>query len=66
MESSNTSDKNTLLEEEEEGEEIDMSYEEFLIYSARLGEFDDVKECIDEQIDLNTADSSGNTALRNF
>ncbi len=27
----------------EEGEEIDMSYEEFLIYSARIGEFEDVK-----------------------
>ncbi len=26
----------------EEGEEIDMSYEEFLIYSARIGEIDDV------------------------
>jgi len=64
MESSNTSDKNTLMEEE--GEEIDMSYEEFLIYSARLGEFDDVKECIDEKVDLNTADPSGNTALRNL
>jgi hypothetical protein len=28
------------------GEEIDMTYEEFLIYSARLGEIEDVKECI--------------------
>jgi hypothetical protein len=27
----------------EEGEEIDMSYEEFLIYSSRIGELDDVK-----------------------
>ncbi len=26
----------------EEGEEIDMSYEEFLIYSARIGEIYDV------------------------
>lgn len=48
----------------EEGEEIDMSYEEFLIYSARLGEIEDVKFCIDEKVDLETTDPSGNTALR--
>lgn len=33
-----------------------MTYEEFLIYSARIGEFDDVKFCIDEKVDLNTCD----------
>ena len=27
----------------DEGEEIDMSYEEFLIYSARIGEIEDVQ-----------------------
>ena len=43
-----------------------MSYEEFLIYSARLGELDDVKFCVDEKVDLNTQDLSGNTALRNL
>ena len=53
-----------LTVEEDVGEEIDMSYEEFLIYSARLGEFDDVKFCIDEKVDLATSDESGNTALR--
>lgn len=41
-----------------------MTYEEFLIYSARIGEFDDVKFCIDEKVDLNTIDKNGNTALR--
>lgn len=41
-----------------------MTYEEFLIYSARLGEFDDVKFCIDEKVDLDSKDESGNTALR--
>ena len=42
-----------------------MSYEEFLIYSARLGELEDVIFCIKEQVDVNqTVDSSGNTALR--
>ena len=42
-----------------------MTYEELLIYSARLGEFNDVKLCIEEKIDLNeTRDASGNTALR--
>ena len=41
-----------------------MSYEEFLIYSARLGELEDVKECIEEKVDLETTDPSGNTALR--
>jgi hypothetical protein len=41
-----------------------MSYEEFLIYSARLGEVEDVKECIAEKVDLATTDPSGNTALR--
>ena len=48
----------------EEGEEIDMSYEEYLIYSARIGEFDDVKEMLDEKTDVNTKDkNTGNTAL---
>ena len=42
-----------------------MSYEEFLIYSARLGEIEDVRFCIEEKVDLNTTvDLSGNTALR--
>ncbi len=41
-----------------------MSYEEFLIYSARLGEFEDVKFCIDEKVDPNTQGQAGNTALR--
>jgi hypothetical protein len=41
-----------------------MSYEEFLVYSARLGEFDDVKFCIEEKVDPNTKDESGNSALR--
>ena len=48
----------------EVGEEIDMSYEEFLIYSARVGEIEDVKQMVDEKVDLETADQSGNTALR--
>ena len=52
--------------QQEEEEEIDMSYEEFLIFSARLGEIEDVKAMIDEKVDINmTADPSGNTALRN-
>ena len=33
-----------------------MTYEDFLIYSARLGESDDVKFCIDEKVDLSTKD----------
>lgn len=51
---------------EQEGGEIDMTYEEFLIYSARLGEIEDVKECIIEKVDLSTVDQSGNTALRMY
>ena len=48
----------------EEGEEIDMSYEEFLIYSARIGEIDDVKQMLEEETDVNTADkATGNSAL---
>lgn len=48
----------------EEGEEIDMSYEEFLIYSARIGEFDDVKQMLEEETDVNTKDNAtGNAAL---
>ena len=43
-----------------------MTYEEFLIYSSRIGEIDDVKFCIDEKVDLSTCDKSGNTALRNY
>lgn len=43
-----------------------MTYEEFLVYSARIGEFEDVKFCVDEKVDLNTCDESGNTALRKY
>lgn len=42
-----------------------MTYEEFLVYSARIGEFEDVKFCIEEKVDPNTQDQSGNSALRN-
>jgi len=53
------------MESHEEGEDIDMSYEEFLIYSARLGELEDVLAMIEEKVELNTTtDESGNTALR--
>ena len=48
----------------EEGEEIDMSYEEFLIYSARVGEIEDVKQMLDEDTPVDSVDGSGNTALR--
>jgi len=34
-----------------------MTYEEFLVYSARTGELDDVKFCVDEKVDLDTADA---------
>lgn len=50
---------------EEEDEEVEMTYEELLIYAARFGEIEDVQFCIDEKVDLNTTtDKSGNTALR--
>ena len=44
-------------------EEVEMTYEEFLIYSARIGELEDVQFCITEKVDLNTIDKSGNSAL---
>jgi hypothetical protein len=37
---------------EGEGEEGEMTYEEFLVHSARYGEIEDVKFCIDEKVDL--------------
>ncbi len=40
--------------ENDVGQDVEMTYEEFIIYSARLGEFDDVKFCIDEKVDPNT------------
>lgn len=43
---------------------MEMSYEDFLIYSARIGEFEDVKLSIEDKVDPNYADESGNTALR--
>ena len=51
------------INQEKESEDVEMTYEEFLVYSARIGEFNDVKFCIDEKVDLNTRDESGNTAL---
>jgi ankyrin repeat protein len=41
-----------------------MTYEDFLVYSARIGEYEDVKFCIEEKIDLETKEETGgNTAL---
>jgi hypothetical protein len=65
----NTSTNQINIEEtkhdaQNEGEEVEMTYEEFLVYSARIGELDDVKFCIDEKVELSTVDDSGNTALR--
>ena len=41
-----------------------MSYEEFLIYSARLGDIEGIEECIAEGTKLGSTDDQGNTALR--
>jgi hypothetical protein len=43
---------------------VEMSFEEFLIYSARIGELDDVRLSIDDKVDPNTTDKSGTGALR--
>ena len=49
----------------DEGEEIDMSYEEFLIYSARMGEIEDVLQMLGEGVEVDTADpQTGNCAIR--
>ena len=49
----------------DEGEEIDMSYEEFLVYSARVGEIEDVLQMLGEGVLVDTADPvTGNTAIR--
>ena len=53
------------IQQLDEGEEVEMTYEELLIYSARYGEIEDVQFCIDEKVELNTnTDQSQNTALR--
>ena len=49
---------------QDEGEEVEMTYEEFLIYSARSGDIEDIKECITEKVALDSKDPKGNTALR--
>lgn len=49
---------------QEEEEEVEMSFEDFLVYSARIGEFDDVKLSLDDKVDPNYQDASGNSALR--
>ena len=57
MESTKTAkeeEKQTQQPVQDEEEEVEMTYEEFLVYSARLGEFEDVKFCIDEKVDLAT------------
>ncbi|CDW91416.1 ankyrin repeat domain-containing protein [Stylonychia lemnae] len=63
MESSVENQQKIELNEGNEEEEVEMSYEDYLVYSARLGEFDDVKMSIEEKVDPNYADESGNTAL---
>ena len=40
----------------DQGEDEEMSYEQFLVYSARIGEIDDVKEMMevtDPPVDVN-------------
>ena len=42
-----------------------MSYEEFLVYSARVGELEDVLQMLGEGVQVDTADPlTGNTAIR--
>ena len=61
-------DSQELFEDEENKSnadgEVEMTYDEYLIYSARLGDLEGIKECLDESIALNGVDSQGNTALR--
>jgi hypothetical protein len=42
-----------------------MSYEEFLIYSARVGDLEDVLQMLGEGVEVDTADpQTGNCAIR--
>jgi hypothetical protein len=44
-----------------------MSYEEFLIYSARVGELEDVLQMLREAVEVDTADPlTGNCAIRKY
>lgn len=59
---------NSKTEEKEEGSGDEMSYEQFLVYSARCGELEDVKEMLAVQnprVNINYCDNtmSMNTAL---
>lgn len=60
-----TIDKMLTTEKEASDEETEMTYEQYLLYAARVGDVDGVNECIvDEKISPNTVEeSSGNTAL---
>jgi len=41
-----------------------MTYGEYLIYSARMGDIEGVKECLSEDVPVNTQEEGmGNTAL---
>lgn len=63
MESSNP---DSVQDQSDQGVEVEMTYDEFLLYSARIGQLDDVKLSIDDKVDPNTRDKSGTGALRNF
>ena len=42
-----------------------MSYEEFLVYSGRVGEMEDVLQMLGEGVEVDTADpQTGNSAIR--
>ena len=43
-----------------------MTYEELLVYAGRIGDLEEIQFCIEEKVDLASADASGNTALRIF
>jgi hypothetical protein len=43
-----------------------MTYEELLVYAGRIGDLEEIQFCIEEKVDLASADASGNTALRNI
>ena len=41
-----------------------MTYGEFMLQSARFGDLEEVKECLDEEVSVNHCDEeSGNSAL---
>ena len=54
---------NTPKQQQDSSDGEEMTYGDYMILSARQGDLEAVKECLQEDVPVNHQDDQGNTAL---